>query len=335
MDIHHVEVAMNLLVRILSCITMVLTAPVLKYDVTKRCSNIQCENDSHCMEETFVLNGMNLLETEARCICHGHFTGPRCEAKLILTPDVIKAHYIGFKVSFHNVSSGEVISSDSFQDSLSYSIQYWKNSSERSCSIATNIYSPIDGLDGLQMDTSFTLCAVTDPAGWCVPREVNLTYDKNCLVIKTLNTEYSFWSQSFILPVAISVIVVLCLSILVILCMIKRIFMPSDNHQKSRQSQTDWAKKRRREKQREQSKEVNLVKVSSLDDLLTDSYPSPEDSSIDRRTTRKAGTTTFAPVFNQSSLPNVMEEHTTEDILLNQNESSHMLHHTNGSVSEA
>lgn len=305
---------------------MVLTVPITKYDIPKRCSNLKCENDSHCMETLVLANG-NARDTEAKCICHGYFTGPRCEAKLILTPGILKAHYIGFSVLFYNVSSGNIMSDEFFPERLSYSIQYWKNASEKSCSIATNFYSPVHGLEGLESDTVFTLCAVTDPNELCIPREVNVTRDKNCIVVQTLNDDDSFLSQSFILPVAISVIIILILSIFGIICIFRRQYIRSYKVKKSKSTRKDWAKERRKEKQRENTQDFNLVKESSIEDLLLENYSSP-DTSIDRRTTRQAGTSTFAPAHNQSKLPDVIEEFTT-DQTINQQESSHMLQSRN------
>lgn len=298
---------MYLLIRLLVYVTMVLTAPVIKYETARKCSDTVCENNSHCIE-TLILRTHVQPEQEARCVCHGHFTGPRCEAKLILTPDVVKAHFIGFKVLFQNVSNGNIISSDSLTRSLSYSIQYWKNVSERSCSISTDIHSQSHGLDGLEKGASFTICAVTDPGLMCFPRNVNLTTEKNCIIVRTKGVdEDSFLSQPFILPVAIAVIVVLCITILVILCLLKRKFLKSNTKTTNNNNQKrDWAKIRRKEKERDKI-DINLVKESSLDDLLDDKYNTDENS-IDRRISRQTGTSTFAPLLNRKSLPDLLEE---------------------------
>lgn len=296
---------------------MVSTVPIIKYDNVNRCSSLQCENDSHCVE-TIVLNNYS-PEAEARCICHGYFTGPRCEAKLILTPAAIRSNYIGFTVSFQNASNGKIISDETLRHSLSYSIQYWKNASDKSCSIATNIYSPIDGIDGLQSDTIFTMCAITDPGILCVPKEVNVTRDQNCFVIRTLEGDDAILSQSFILPVAITVIVILVLFIFGIIFLLCRKYSCSYHVTKSKSPHTDWAKERRKEKQRVESKDFNIVTESSVDDLLIDNFP---NSSIDRRITRQTGTSTFVPSVHNQSLPNVIEDLTVDDT---EHESSHML----------
>lgn len=228
---------------------------------------------------------------------------------------MVKAHYIGFRILFQNVSSGNILSSDSLTRSLSYSIQYWKNVSERSCSISTEIHSPTHGVDGLEMGASYTICAVTDPGLTCFPRKVNLTNEKNCISVRTKGVdEDSILSQPFVLPVAIAVIVVLVIVILVMLCLLKRKFLTSNTRktQNNNNQRRDWAKIRRKEKQKDKI-ETNLVKESSLDDLLEDKYLTA-DNSIDRRISRQTGTSTFAPLLNRSSLPDLLEEKDLDDL---------------------
>lgn len=235
------------------------------------CSSLLCENDSLC-KTTVYLSGEQ-ERAQAQCVCHGSFTGPRCEAVMKLMASDVTSRSIRISIKFNQTKTFTLPSEKILENYLMYSLNYWNNKTSQECSVIPQSSVRSHVISGLQPETEYTFCAKSDSfISWCPLEDLS-----NCLVIKTPNDLTSDSLPPYLVPVAIVVVVLIVVTVVSALIFRKKHFKCTKaNESNYFGSQTFESHKRRKMKKDKNSQDLFLLSGTPPSERLQiNTPPSP------------------------------------------------------------
>lgn len=228
-----------------------------------------CENDSLCKTTVYLSSGKE--RAQAQCVCHGSYTGPRCEAFMKLMASDVTSRSIRISIKFNQTESVKMPSEKVLENFLMYSLNYWNNKTAQECSVIPQSSARSHVISGLQPETEYTFCANSDSfINWCPLEDIS-----NCLVIKTPSDMTADTLPPYLVPVAIVVVVLILVTIITALILRKKQFKCTKSKESNYLgSQTFKSQKRRKKKKDKNNQDLFLLPGTPPSERLQINTPS-------------------------------------------------------------
>ena len=192
------------------------------------CDHVQCKNNSPCRTTT-LSHKKGGSDVKAECVCHGKWTGPRCESLIHLTPRTAHQNNVELEINAGPKSSD----SSKHVGYSRFTLLYWTNSSDDSCVMIQELTSLIKQVEGLLPNTQYTFCVESGTVDSCFPAFYNETLTTpNCLSLTTGSWTFTHTSQEFNISAIVGTIIIVILLIIILVAAVlirRRHFVFIDN----------------------------------------------------------------------------------------------------------
>ncbi|XP_041368704.1 uncharacterized protein LOC121383028 [Gigantopelta aegis] len=192
------------------------------------CDHVQCKNNSPCRTTT-LSHKKGGSDVSAECVCHGKWTGPRCESLIHLTPRNVHGNNVELEINAGPKSSD----SSKHVGYSRFTLLYWTNSSDDSCVMIQELTSLVKRIDGLLPNTQYTFCVESGTVDSCFPAFHNETVmTPNCFSLTTGTRTLARPSRQFNTSAIVGTVVIVILVIIILVAAVlirRRHFIFFDN----------------------------------------------------------------------------------------------------------